>query len=215
VRGVARALGVLIVLVAVYATVTFAQVWDAARSDDAQPAQAIVVLGAAQYDGRPSPVLRARLDHAADLYHRELAPIVVVTGGSRPGDRFTEATAGATYLHQRGVPDVAIRREVSGRSTYESLAATARFLRTEDVSSVLLVSDRTHSYRIRAIAEDIGLEAHVSPTPRWGPRPIIARALARETAAVAVGRVIGYRRITGIGQPLQAATPTQEHAHGP
>jgi vancomycin permeability regulator SanA len=205
VRSVVRGFTVLLVLVLAYVGVTFTQVWAASRADGASPAQAIIVLGAAQYDGRPSPVLRARLDHAADLYHRELAPIVVVTGGNRPGDRFTEATAGASYLHQQGVPDSAIRREVSGRSTYESLAATARFLGREGVDAVLLVSDRTHSYRLQAIAEDVGLDARVSPTPSHTTRQTTLRALARETAAVALGRVLGYRRITGIGHPMQPA----------
>jgi vancomycin permeability regulator SanA len=205
VRSVVRGFTVLLVLVLAYLGVTFAQVWTASRADGAAPAQAIVVLGAAQYDGRPSPVLKARLDHAADLYRRDLAPVVVVTGGNRPGDRFTEATAGATYLHQQGVPDSAIRREVSGRSTYESLAATARFLGREDIEAVLLVSDRTHSYRLQAIAEDVGLDARVSPTPSRATRQTTLRALARETAAVALGRVLGYRRITGIGHPMQPA----------
>jgi uncharacterized SAM-binding protein YcdF (DUF218 family) len=207
---VVRGLTVLLVVALGYVAITFAQVLHASRSDGAAPAQAIVVLGAAQYDGRPSPVLRARLDHAVSLYQQELAPVVVVTGGNRPGDRFTEATAGASYLHQNGVPDDAIRREVSGRSTYESLAATARFLQREGIRSVLLVSDPTHSYRVRAVAEDVGLDAVVSPAPNRAPPEVTLRALARETAAVALGRVIGYRRITGVGHPVQSATAGTE-----
>ena len=87
-----------------YEAVTFGQVWLTSRRDEARQSQAIVVLGAAQYNGRPSAVLRARLDHAADLWHRRLAPIVVVTGGRRPGDRFTEASSSAAYLGRKGVP---------------------------------------------------------------------------------------------------------------
>lgn len=203
-RRLTGLLSVAIMVGLVYVAVTFTQVWSASQRDEAQPAEAIIVLGAAQYDGRPSPVLRARLDHAAALYHSDLAPIVVVTGGNRPGDRFTEATAGATYLHGQGIPDSAIRREVGGRSTWESLAATARFLREEEVSSVLLVSDPSHSYRIEAIARELGFDAHVSPTAGGGSRTAALRALVRETAAVAVGRVVGYRRLTGIGHPQQA-----------
>src|SRR3954469_8813970 len=101
-------------LVFVYLTVTFVQVWMASRRDEARPSDAIVVLGAAQYDGRPSKVLAARLDHAYDLYQAGIAPKIVVTGGRRTGDRFTEATAAATYLHRRGVPDNAILRETTG-----------------------------------------------------------------------------------------------------
>lgn len=107
-------------LTVVYLAVTFGQVWWASRRDQARPAQAIVVLGAAQYNGRPSPVLRARLDHATDLWRRRLAPVVVVTGGRQPGDKFTEATASADYLIAHGVPDAQILREVSGRTTWDS-----------------------------------------------------------------------------------------------
>jgi len=101
------------VLVA-YLGFTFAQVWMASRRDQARPADAIVVLGAAQFNGVPSDILRARLDHAHDLYERGMAPVIVVTGGKQPGDRFTEAGASAAYLHTRGVPDDDILREVDG-----------------------------------------------------------------------------------------------------
>ena len=127
---------------------TFVQVWRAARRDDARPSDAIVVLGAAQYDGTPSPVLAARLDHALDAVRRRIAPMIVVTGGRQPGDRFTEATAAATYLHEHGVPDDAILRETTGRSSWESLAAAARFLKERDMTRVVLVSDPYHAARI-------------------------------------------------------------------
>ena len=119
----------LFAFVFVYLAVTFVQVWRAARRDEARRSDAIIVLGAAQYDGRPSPVLAARLDHAIDLYRDDIAPVIVVTGGRQAGDRFTEATAGATYLHEHGVPDNAILRETTGRSSWESLEASARFSR--------------------------------------------------------------------------------------
>jgi uncharacterized SAM-binding protein YcdF (DUF218 family) len=182
-----------------YRGITFVQVGRAARRDEARPTEAIVVLGAAQYQGRPSPVLRARLDHAVALWRRRLAPVIVVTGGRQPGDRFTEATAAANYLLARGVPDQAVLREVSGLSSWQSLAATATFLRERDIRRVLLVSDPFHSYRIGAIAEELGLDAHTSPTrnsPIGGTTE--ARYMLRETAAVALGRVIGFRREAGI-----------------
>ena len=97
-RGVRLAVKIVAAMTAavvLYVGFTFVQVWMASRRDNARPAQAIVVFGAAQYDGRPSPVLKARLDHAIDLYRRDLAPVIVVTGGRQSGDRFTEATAGA------------------------------------------------------------------------------------------------------------------------
>ena len=196
--------GVLLLLVLLYVGVTFIQVWRASRHDGARPAQAIIVLGAAQYDGRPSPVLRARLDHVVELYADDIAPLVVVTGGSKQGDRFTEAEASAAYLSDQGVPGGAIERETTGSTSYESLAATARFLRERDVTDVVLVSDPFHAYRIGAISREVGMRAAVSPTPssavggqaRW-------RHLLRETGGVSVGRVIGYRRLDHVlGQDL-------------
>jgi vancomycin permeability regulator SanA len=179
-------------VVFVYLLVTVLQVVWASYWDDTDPTQAIVVLGAAQYDGTPSPALEARLDHAVELWEAGVAPLVVVTGGNQPGDRFTEATASATYLHDRGIPDEAILREVSGTSSYESLAATARFLRERDVDQVVLVSEPFHSARLRGIASEVGLDAAVSPAQDGGRS---LRALVRETAAVSIGRIVGYRRL--------------------
>lgn len=178
----------------VYVVVTFFQVWQASQRDEARPADAIIVLGAAQYDGRPSPALRNRLDHAADLYHDDVAPIVVVTGGQQPGDRFTEAEAGARYLQAHGVPDGDIRREVQGENSWESLAAAARFLRDEQITSVVLVSDPYHAMRIDGIAHELGLDAVVSPASGGSS----FGALVRETAAVSIGRIIGYDRLVRI-----------------
>src|SRR5439155_5400391 len=115
VRLAIKLVAALVGLVVVYFVVTFVQVWAASRHDEARRAQAIVVFGAAQYNGRPSAVLRARLDHAADLWARHLAPSIVVTGGKQPGDRYTEATASALYLlRTRHVPDADVLRIVSG-----------------------------------------------------------------------------------------------------
>lgn len=197
-------LGVKVALLAVgalllYLGVTFVQVWQASRNDHVHPAQAIIVLGAAQYDGRPSPALRERLDHAADLYRSGVAPVVVVTGGGRPGDRFNEATASVTYLHALGIPDGAIRREVQGRNTWEQLAASSRFLRDEGIVEVVLVSHPWHAYRLALVAEEVGLEATVSST-RTGSiaRRGNWRHAVRETAAVSIGRLTGFRRLTNL-----------------
>ncbi|MCA1673533.1 MAG: YdcF family protein [Actinobacteria bacterium] len=198
-------LALLVSVLAVgYIAFTFAQVWLASRRDDARTAQAIVVLGAAQFNGTPSPILRARLDHAFDLYQSDLAPVIVVTGGNQPGDQFTEAAASADYLMQQGVPDEDILREVSGTSSWESLAAASAFLKERSIKSVLLVSDPFHSFRIDAIADELGLDGHPSPT-RGSPITGMSRTrhLLRETAAVAVGRVIGYRREAGIHKAVQ------------
>lgn len=189
----------LLAAAVLYLGVTFFQVWRAARDDQARPAQAIVVFGAAQYDGVPSPVLAARLDHAIELYERELAPVIVVTGGNQPGDQFTEATASANYLIKRGIPDEDVLREVSGTSSWQSLAAAANFLDDRSISDVLLVSDPFHSLRIRAMASELGLEGHSSPTRTSPIRGMTeAQYMARETVAVALGRVVGFRRQASI-----------------
>src|SRR3954470_7804254 len=182
-----------VLLIFLYLSVTFVQVWMASRRDEARPSDAIVVLGAAQYDGRPSKALAARLDHAYDLYQAGIAPKIVVTGGRQAGDRFTEATAAATYLHRRGVPDNAILRETSGRSSWESLSASARFLKERKLTRVVLVSDPYHSARIKAIAREVGLDAVTSPT-RTSPIKGAAawRRLGTETVRVAAGRIFGY-----------------------
>lgn len=182
-------------LAVLYGLFNVVQVWWAARADQTDPVEAIVVLGAAQYDGSPSPALEARLDHAVELWDRQVAPIIVVTGGNRPGDRFTEATASATYLHDQGVPDDAILREVDGTSSYESLAATARFLRERGVDEVVLVSEPFHSLRLQGIAAEVGLDAAVSPAVDGGRS---LRSLVRETTAVSLGRLIGYRRLDAL-----------------
>jgi uncharacterized SAM-binding protein YcdF (DUF218 family) len=179
-----------------YFAVTFAQVWHASRQDDARPAEAIIVLGAAQFDGRPSNVLQARLDHAANLYDRKLAPRVVVTGGGQPGDRFTEAAASAKYLEQKGIPASSIELETTSTNSRDELAAAARFLHEQGIDDVLLVSDGFHAYRINAIADEVGLRAHVSPTPSSPVKGFDElRADFRETVAVAAGRLIGYDRL--------------------
>jgi uncharacterized SAM-binding protein YcdF (DUF218 family) len=189
----------LLAAVILYVGVTFAQVWLAARRDGARKAQAIVVFGAAQYNGRPSSVLKARLDHAVDLYHRRVAPVIVVTGGRQPGDKFTEATASADYLHTQGVPDNDILREVSGHSSWQSLASTASFLKVRHIRDVVLVSDPFHSLRIGGMAAELGLDASTSPT-RTSPITgfDVATYMGRETVAVAVGRVVGFRREAGV-----------------
>lgn len=194
-RRLVKGVGVVVLLVLAYLSVTFIQVWRASSQDGEQAADAIVVLGAAQYDGRPSPVLEARLQRGLDLYRQGLAPLIVVTGGRQAGDTYTEATSGYNWLRDRDVPDEAILKEVQGRTTYESLAATARFLRDEDVIEVLLVTDGYHSLRVSGIAREVGLTPHVSGVDMDGPT--IAQ-LSRETAAVSLGRIIGYRRLTNL-----------------
>ena len=190
-RLAVKVFAIIGLLAVVYVGVTYVQVWRASTRDQARPVGAIIVLGAAQYNGRPSPVFRARLDHAADLYDEGYADWVVVTGGGKEGDEFTEAQSAANYLAARGVPQEVILRENSGTNSWEQLAATRRILADRDIDDVLLVSDLYHSYRIAAIADEVGLHGWVSPTD---DKPSV-HDLARETAAVSVGRIISYRRL--------------------
>lgn len=184
-----------------YLGVTFVQVWQASRSDDVHPAQAIIVLGAAQYDGTPSPVLRARLDHAIDLFERGVAPVVAVTGGRQPGDRATEASAAAGYLISRGIPESSLRLETAGLNSWQSLASAARFLQDEGIEEVVLVSSPYHAFRTERIAAEVGLEGHASPAPGTsvGGTAELVR-MGRETVAVAAGRIIGHRRLVDLDE---------------
>jgi vancomycin permeability regulator SanA len=197
-RLVRRLALLTVALGALYFAVTFVQVWRASRADDAREAQAIVVLGAAQYDGRPSAVLQARLDHAVELFERDIAPILVVTGGNRPGDRFTEASAAAGYLIRAGVPEDALRLESQGSSSWESLAAAARFLRAEGITDVVLVSSPYHALRIQQIAAEVGLSGVSSPADERESMLDRAGHLTRETLAVGLGRIVGHRRLVDL-----------------
>ncbi len=187
----------------VYFALTFVQVWDASHEDQARPVQAIVVLGAAQYNGVPSPDLKARLNHAFDLWQHHFADWIVVTGGKQPGDRFTEATAAADFLTVKGVPQSAILREVSGRNSWQSLESTAAFLTARNLTTVLLVSDPYHDKRIALMAGELGLKPYVSPT-RSSPLGGGTKAInyVKETGEVAVGRLIGFRRLVDLNARL-------------
>ena len=137
-------------------------IWSA--RDEARPAQAIVVLGAAQYAGRPSPVLRARLDHALGLWKRDLASLLILTGGTGTGDTTSEAAVGRTYAKKRGVPDTLILVENEGRTTSESMKAVAGMLEVRGLHTALLVSDPFHMLRLRILARRFGFTPYTSPT---------------------------------------------------
>jgi uncharacterized SAM-binding protein YcdF (DUF218 family) len=137
-------------------------------------ADAIVVLGAAQYAGRPSPVLKARIDHALDLWHAKVAPLLVLTGGVGARDTTSEAAVSASYAMRRGVPETAIMLEAKGRTTSESIRSVALMLGARDQTSVVLVSDPFHMFRLWILARRHGLDAVTSPTrssPIWASVP--------------------------------------------
>jgi uncharacterized SAM-binding protein YcdF (DUF218 family) len=153
--------------------------------DDAHPAHAIVVLGAAQYVGRPSPVLRARLDHAIALFKKGLAPRLILTGGSGPGDTTSEAAVSRRYAIKHGVPDSAISVETEGHTSSESLRSAAGIMRARGLASAILVSDPFHMLRLRILARRFGITPYTSPTPT---SPISANpaAVARYTLSESV-----------------------------
>jgi uncharacterized SAM-binding protein YcdF (DUF218 family) len=156
--------GAIVSVVLIAWVVSMMMVERAGRRDEAQEADAIVVLGAAQYVGRPSPVLRARVDHAVSLWKRGLAPTLILTGGTGVGDTTSEAAVARKYAMSRGVPDRAIVVEIKGRTTSESMRAVARIMDDREQHSVILVSDPFHMLRLSILARRFGLEPYTSPT---------------------------------------------------
>jgi uncharacterized SAM-binding protein YcdF (DUF218 family) len=136
-----------------------------AHQDQAAPADAIGVLGAAEYDGRPSPVYRARLDHALELYHRGIAPLIITLGGPG-GDQYTEGSVGREYLMSKGVPESAIIAETESRNTEESARRMVVIARANGLHRLVVVSDDTHMFRIHEICAADGMDVLTSPRPR-------------------------------------------------
>jgi vancomycin permeability regulator SanA len=165
---------------------TATRVWWFARQDDHRVSDAIVVLGAAQFNGRPSSVFTARLVHARDLYKLKVAPRIITVGGNRVGDQYTEASAGKAWLTQHGVPAARIVAVGTGSDTLTSLKAVEHRMQQGSWSTAVIVTDPWHSLRARAMATDQGIDAAMSPT-RQGPavrqRSTEIRYIARETLA--------------------------------
>ena len=170
---------------------TAGSIWWTARQDARPDSDAIVVLGASQFDGRPSSVFKARLQHARKLFEADIAPRVVTVGGGREGDRTTEAEAGAAFLRERGVEVVAVPE---GSNTLQSMEAVAALMDEQGWSSAVLVTDPWHALRTRMMAEESGIAAEVSPT-RAGPsvrtRATQVRYIGRETAALLYWKAFG------------------------
>jgi uncharacterized SAM-binding protein YcdF (DUF218 family) len=164
IRRLRSAILFLLLAAAVGYTVALIMVLVVSQQDQRRPVDAIIVLGAAQYNGRPSPVFRARLDHALALYREGLAPRIVVTGGVGRGDTTSEATVGRQYLVTREVTPAAVVVQPQGRSTQASMTAVADWLQRERLKRVILVSDPFHMFRLRLEARRTDLEAYTSPT---------------------------------------------------
>jgi uncharacterized SAM-binding protein YcdF (DUF218 family) len=164
VRHLRPVIAFVLLAAAILYTVSLLAVLVVSQQDQRRPVDAIVVLGAAQYNGRPSPVLRARLDHALGLYREGLAPLIVVTGGVGRGDTTSEAIVGRRYLMAHGVPARGVVAQPEGRTTMASMTAVAAWLRSRGHQRVLLVSDPFHMFRLRLEARRTRLEAYTSPT---------------------------------------------------
>ena len=159
-----RAIFLVLVLAGMAYTVALGMVLVTSQVDQRRPVDAIVVLGAAQYNGRPSPVLKARLDHALGLYREGAAPLVIVAGGVGRGDTISEAEVGRRYLVARGVPADSVVAQREGRTTMASMSAVAGWLRPRGLRRVVLVSDPFHMFRLRLEAHRTALQAYTSPT---------------------------------------------------
>jgi uncharacterized SAM-binding protein YcdF (DUF218 family) len=191
-----------------YTGITLFQIWHTASRDDAAPADAIVVLGTSQWVGRPSPVLRARLDHAIELYHAGYAPLLITTGGYGRDPNFSEAGVGATYAQQRGVPAQAILMEEVGSNTWESMVEVARLARAHEVERIIVVSDPFHIERIKMMARNLDLEPLGSPT-RSSPisrRPTVEFGyFLREAASITLHQ-LGIIAVVRVEDPAATAS---------
>jgi len=187
-----RILILVVGLVVLFLVTTALEVIETASRQEVHPADAIVVFGAAEYSGRPSPVLKARLDHALDLFHQGIAPVVITTGGAASDPVFSEGGVGRDYLMRHGVPERSLIAETQGRDTSESAARVAVIMRANGLHSCVAVSDAYHVFRIRKLLEHEGIRP-VYTAPRLDTRPhsILQRAGAalREATSYLVWRI--------------------------
>jgi uncharacterized SAM-binding protein YcdF (DUF218 family) len=192
----AGTISVLVLAGFMYVCLNIVQVWSVGRSSGTREVDAIVVMGVAQYDGRPSPQLQARLDHVLTLWSKGVAKLVVTTGGNQPGDRFTEARASADYLVAGGIPESAISMEDIGATTLQSLQGVAEILHSRGLSSIEIVTDPYHALRSRLIAQDLGLTAYVSPTEHSAVTGgAEKRRMINEGLGLALAHVIGFQAL--------------------
>jgi len=157
---------------------TSVQIMRDAGVDEPHAADAIVVFGAAEYVGHPSPVYRARLDHAHDLFERGLAPVIITTGGAGKDPRYSEGQVGRDYLEARGVADLNLIAETQGGNTDESTRRVANIMRANDMHSALLVSDAYHLYRAKKMMAREGIQVYTSPRPGSVPKTAFGRWMA-------------------------------------
>jgi uncharacterized SAM-binding protein YcdF (DUF218 family) len=204
-KRVAQILALVLCVGSLYVGLTVFEVWRVGRTQSTTQVDAIVVMGAAQYDGVPSPLLKARLMHAFDLWKQKIAPRIVLTGGNKPGDRFTEASASAIFLRQQGVPQEELLQESSSRSTYEALRNVRDLVKNDPnfagIERIVIVTDPFHELRSRLTAKEWGFDASTSATRN---SPIAGNGAlkkhVKEGVGIALARVIGFGnlwKITG------------------
>ena len=204
-KRVAQLLALVLCVGSLYVGLTVFEVWRVGRTQSTTQVDAIVVMGAAQYDGVPSPLLKARLMRAFELWEQKVAPQIVLTGGNKPGDRFTEASASAIFLRQQGVPQEDLLQESLSRSTYEALRNVRNLVATDSgfagIKRIVIVTDPYHELRSRLTAREMSFEATTSSSsnsPIAGNRAF--KKHVKEGVGIALGRVIGFGnlwKITG------------------
>jgi uncharacterized SAM-binding protein YcdF (DUF218 family) len=204
-KRVAQLLALVLCVGSLYVGLTVFEVWRVGRTQSTTQVDAIVVMGAAQYDGVPSPLLKARLMRAFELWEQKVAPQIVLTGGNKPGDRFTEASASAIFLRQQGVPQEDLLQESSSRSTYEALRNVRNLVATDSgfagIKRIVIVTDPYHELRSRLTAQEMNFEATTSSSSN---SPIAGNSAfkkhVKEGVGIALARVIGFGnlwKITG------------------
>jgi uncharacterized SAM-binding protein YcdF (DUF218 family) len=204
-KRVAQLLALVLCVGSLYVGLTVFEVWRVGRTQSTTQVDAIVVMGAAQYDGVPSPLLKARLMRAFELWEQKVAPRIVLTGGNKPGDRFTEASASAIFLRQQGVPQEDLLQESLSRSTYEALRNVRNLVATDSnfagIKRIVIVTNPYHELRSRLTAREMNFETTTSPSSN---SPIAGNSAfkkyVKEGAGIALARVIGFGnlwKITG------------------
>src|SRR3989440_4756072 len=180
-----RLLALAVAVVLIYVASVCLHIVQEASQQETHPADVIVVFGAAEYAGRPSPVYRARLDHGYELFQKGMAPVVITTGGSAQDPDFSEGGVGRDYLLRRGIPEQALIAETQGSDTAQSAARVANIMRTNGMGSCIAVSDAYHVFRIRALLEKEGVQVELAPRPESRPHPLWERfeAVMREAAS--------------------------------
>ena len=204
-KRVAQLLALVLCVGSLYVGLTVFEVWRVGRTQSTTQVDAIVVMGAAQYDGVPSPLLKARLMHAFDLWKQKIAPRIVLTGGNKPGDRFTEASASAIFLRQQGVPQEELLQESLSRSTYEALRNVRDLVKNDanfaGIERIVIVTDPYHELRSRLTAREMNFEATTTPTSNSHiAGNSTFKKHVKEGVGIALARVIGFGnlwKITG------------------